>query len=132
MTPSPDQFRQFLERQPRLCAAGLADSDNPTLPDGVFRGERAALLAAYPAFSACCLWLLDCTPMSRVSCVAPNATTLRERIAKEAAMPIPLGAVIAAVLYLRLPWHRPEGSSDIRVGISVRSPALQGGGAVSA
>lgn len=121
MTPSLEQYHRLLKQHPQLGAAGLSEAAGTS---GDFARERAALHEAYAPFGHCCTWLLDCTPMARVSCVAPSASALRTCIEQEVGQPIPLGAVIAAVFYLRLPWHRPEGSHDIRVGISVRSPAL--------
>lgn len=117
---SEPAFRKLLAKHPRLGASGLSGT---TAPEPATEQER--LQKAYAEFALCCEWLLDCTPMGRVSCVAPWSSELRTHIERQAGVRICHGALIAAVLHLRLPYHHPDGSSDVRVGISVRSPALR-------
>jgi hypothetical protein len=112
-------YRRFLEKQPQLAASGLAGSETSG-----FAKERQRLEGSFAEFALCCDWLLDCTPMRRVSCVAPWSGELRSVIERQTGTAIPVGALIAAVLFLRLPHYHPDGSTEVRVGISVRSPAL--------
>jgi hypothetical protein len=124
MHPSEPAFCTFLEKNPHLCASGLASPDLCRRLQLDYASERQRLKNSYGEFSLCFDWLLDCTPMRRVSCVAPAGSDLRKRIELAIGSPLPLGALIAAVLYLRLPHHHPADSPDVRVGISVRSPPL--------
>jgi hypothetical protein len=112
-------YRLFLEKHPQLCAGGLTGSGTADSAE-----ERRRLEGAFAEFALCCDWLLECTPMRRVSCVAPWAAELRGHIERQTGTAVSLGALIAAVLFLRLPHHQPDGSCDVRVGISVRSPTL--------
>lgn len=124
MNPSEQSFRIFLERNPHLCASGLASPDLCRQLQLDFAGERQRLKSSYDDFALCCDWLLDCTPMRRVSCVAPASSVLRSHIEKKLGLPVCHGALVAAVLFLRIPHHQTEGSVDVRVGISLRSPTL--------
>ena len=116
---SESAYHRLLEKHPRLCASGLAGTG---LDD--FALERQRLEGAFAEFALCCEWLLDCTPMRRVSCVAPWSGELRVHIERQTGSAISVGALIAAVFYLRLPYHHPDDSPEVRIGISVRSPAL--------
>jgi hypothetical protein len=62
--------------------------------------------------------------MRRVSCIAPASSALTSHITKKLGTPVCHGALVAAVLFLRIPHHQPEGSTEVRVGISLRSPTL--------
>jgi hypothetical protein len=126
VNPSEPSFQNFLAKNPQLCASGLAGPDLCRQLQLDYAGERQRLKSAYGEFALCCDWLLDCTPMRRVSCVAPASSVLSGHIEKTAGTPICHGALVAAVLFLRIPYHRPEGSVEVRVGISLRSPTLQG------
>lgn len=112
-------FHRLLEKHPRLCATGLGEPGAAGFDD-----DRQRLEGSFADFAICCEWLLDCTPMRRVSCVAPWSGELTTIIKGQTGTAISVGALIAAVLYLRLPHFQPDGSTDVRVGISVRSPAL--------
>jgi hypothetical protein len=118
-------YHRLLEKHPQLCAAGLAGTGATG-----FAAERQRLEGAFAEFALCCEWLLDCTPMRRVSCVAPWSGELRAQIERQTGSAVSAGALIAAVLFLRLPYHHPGETSEVRVGISVRSPALCAGQAV--
>jgi len=124
MTPSEQSFLAFIEKNPTLCAIGLAGPELCRKLQLDFQVERKRLQAAYADFTRCCDWLLDSTPMRRVSCVAPASSDLVEHLTKKNGGPICHGALVAAVLFLRIPYHHPEGSAEVRVGISVRSPTL--------
>lgn len=124
MNPNEQSFQTFLEKNPQLCASGLAGPDLCRQLQLDYAGERQRLKAAFSDFALCCDWLLDSTPMRRVSCVAPTSSALASRIAKKLGIPVCHGALVAAVLFLRIPHHQPDGSPDVRVGISVRSPTL--------
>lgn len=124
MTPSEQSFLAFLEKNPTLCACGLAGPELCRQLQLDYQGERKRLQAAYVDFARCCDWLLDSTPMRRVSCVAPVSSAMVDHLAKKIGIPICHGALVAAVLFLRIPYHQPEGSAEVRVGISVRSPTL--------
>jgi len=115
-------FHRFLEKHPQLAANGLSAPEAAS-----FACERQRLEASFADFALCCEWLLDCTPMRRVSCVAPWSGELRAHIERQTGSAVSPGALIAAVLFLRLPYHRPDDSAEVRVGISVRSPALCAG-----
>lgn len=124
MVPSEQSFLAFLEKNPNLCASGLAGAELCQKVQLDYQRERERLQAAYEDFTRCCNWLLDSTPMRRVSCVAPTSSGLAGHVAKLFGTPICHGALVAAVLFLRIPYHQPEGSPEVRVGISVRSPTL--------
>jgi len=124
MTPNEQSFQAFLEKNPQICACGLAGPELCRQLQLDYEKERQRLKAAFNNFALCCDWLLDSTPMRRVSCVAPTSSTLAEHVAKKLNAPVCHGALVAAVLFLRIPHHQPEGSAEIRVGISVRSPTL--------
>jgi len=124
MTPNEQSFQTFLEKNPQLCASGLAGPDLCRQLQLDYEGERQRLKAAFNDFAICCDWLLDSTPMRRVSCVAPTSSELTSRIEKKLGLPVCHGALVAAVLFLRIPHHQPDGFPDVRVGISVRSPTL--------
>lgn len=126
MIPSKQSFLAFLEKNTNLCASGLADPELCRRLELDYQAERERLKAAYDDFANCCDWLLDSTPMRRVSCVAPASSDLVDHLAKKIGAPICQGALVAAVLFLRIPYHHPEGSAAVRVGISVRSPTLNG------
>lgn len=124
MNISERAFEGLLEQYPHLGAHGLAD---PALCQQLqvdFAGERERLVNSFHEFAFCCDWLLDCTPLKHVSCLAPNSTGLAAIVAKRYGAFVPNGALVAAVLYLRLPHRELDDSPDIRVGISTRSPAL--------
>jgi len=127
MNPNEQSFLVFLEKNPQLCASGLAGPDLCRRLQLDYEGERQRLKAAFSDFALCCDWLLDSTPMRRVSCVAPASSALTSRIEKKLGTPVCHGALVAAVLFLRIPHHQPEGSPDVRVGISVLSPTLNEG-----
>jgi len=124
MNPSEHSFHNFLEKHPQLCAKGLAGPDLCGRLQLDYDQERQLLRGSFREFALCCDWLLDCTPMRRVSCVAPSSSDLLGRVEKQTGLRISNGALVAAVLYLRLPHHHPGDTPDVRVGISVRSPAL--------
>jgi len=126
MNPDEQAFKALLEKNPKLCACGIASPElcRSLLLD--FEKERQRLRSAYDDFLRCCDWLLESTPMRRVSCVAPTGSSLASYLEKTQGTPVCLGSMVAAVLYLRIPHHHPEGSADVRVGISVRSPNLNG------
>lgn len=125
MIPSERSFQAFLEKNPHLCATGLAGPEFCQQLQLDYEGERNLLKSAFDDFVRCCDWLLDSTPMRRVSCVAPTSSSLVGHLAKKSGQPVCHGALVAAVLFLRIPYHHPEGSAEVRVGISVRSPTLQ-------
>jgi len=124
MHPSEQSFFTFLEKHPQLCASGLAGPDLCRRLQLDYERERMLLRDSFREFALCCDWLLDCTPMRRVSCVAPASSELLGRVEKQTGLRISNGALVAAVLYLRLPHHHPGDTPDVRVGISVRSPTL--------
>jgi len=124
MNPNEQSFQAFLEKNPQLCASGLAGPDLCRQLQLDYEEERQRLKAAFGDFALCCDWLLASTPMRRVSCVAPTSSALTNRLAKKVGAPVCHGALVAAVLFLRISHHQPDGSPDVRVGISVRSPTL--------
>lgn len=124
MNPSEKSFQSLLNKNPQLCACGMADPDLCRQLQLDYEDERTRLKAAFSDFVLCCDWLLDSTPMRRVSCVAPTSAVLTSRLAKKHGTRVCHGALVAAVLFLRIPYHQPDGSLDVRVGISVRSPTL--------
>lgn len=126
MNISEQAFRGLLEQFPHLGAHGLADPAFCRQSGVDFDHERQRLEASFKEFTLCCDWLLDCTPLKHVSCMAPNSSSLTDHIAKQYGATVPNGALVAAVLYLRLPQRAMDNSPDIRVGISMRSPALNG------
>jgi len=124
MSPSEPSFQAFLEKNPQLCASGLAGPDLCQQLRLDYAGERLRLRESFADFTLCCDWLLDCTPMRRVSCVAPSSLELVDHVKRFSGVSVSNGALIAAVLYLRIPHHRPADSLEVRVGISLRSPTL--------
>ena len=115
-------FLKILKKHPELCALGLAGTDSQLTAD--FQTERQRLEEAFDAFALCCDWLLDCTPLKHVSCVAPESTTLQKLVEQRFATEIPHGALIAAALHLRFPTQPIIDTCHIKVGISSRSPNL--------
>jgi hypothetical protein len=126
MNVSVQAFRRILQEEPALCARGLAESVGSDCQGASFELERRILEESFDEFAVCCDWLLDCTPLKHVSFVSPVSSDLLGPIEKESGRSVSNGALIAAVLHMRIP-HRPlAGSCDVRVGISLRSPALEG------
>lgn len=124
MNISERSFRTLLDKHPHLCASGLAD---PGLCDSMgldFVVNRQQLEKAFDDFSLCCDWLLECTPLKHVSFVSPTSNALVSRVGEHCGRAVSHGALVAAVLYLRLPCHHLPDSPNLKVGISLRSPPL--------
>ncbi len=126
MNVSEASFQKVLQKNPTLCMSGLVSAEFGRELRIDFRGERLGLESAFEDFALCCDWLLDCTPLKRVSFVAPASSILASHIGKQLDRPVPNGALIAAVLHMRLPAHPLPDSPDVLVGISLRSPTLVG------
>lgn len=127
MNVSVQSFRKILDNEPDLCACGFAPQALCTKLGIDFALERRRLEDSFEEFSFCCEWLLDCTPLKHVSFVSPVSSDLLSHIEKDSGPPVSNGAFIAAVLHMRIPHHPLPGSPNVRVGISLRSPALGGG-----
>lgn len=127
MNVSQKFFRQVLLNFPNLCAAGLAGPDFCRQARIDFDSERRRLEEAFSEFAACCDWLLDCTPLKHVSFVSPISAELTASVEKEAGIPVSNGALIAAVIHMRIPHQHLPDSPDARIGISRNSPALRDG-----
>lgn len=125
MNVSVEAFRRILAREPALCARGLASTQSDREGEDRFACERRLLEESFEEFSVCCEWLLDCTPLKHVSFVSPVSCDLLSPIEKESGRAVSNGALIAAVFHMRIPHHPLAGSHDIRVGVSLRSPALE-------
>ena len=119
-------FHKLLRDHPHLCAAGLAGPDLCRKLHLDFAAERRRLEEAFAEFAACCDWFLDCTPLKHVSFVSPLSRDLTAHVEKQSGIPASNGAVVAAVLHLRIPQRQLPDSPDIKVGISLRSPTLAG------
>jgi len=124
MNISERAFRTLLDKHPLLCASGLSDPGVCETPGLDFDAERHRLESAYDEFSLCCDWLLECTPLKHVSFVSPVSNALVLRVGEYFGSAVSHGALVAAVLYLRIPHHHLPDSPNLKVGISLRSPTL--------
>lgn len=126
MNATLQAFRKVLAAAPDLCAGGLAPAAVRSRLGADFDLERRRLEESFEEFSRCCEWLLDCTPLKHVSFVSPVSADLLSRIVSGTGASVSNGALIAAVLHMRIPHHPLPGSPNVRIGISLRSPALSG------
>jgi hypothetical protein len=124
MNASEASFQKVLLKNPALCMMGMVSAESGKDRRIDFEGERRRLEGAFDEFAFCCDWLLDCTPLKRVSFVAPPSNILAPHIEKKTGRLVSNGALIAAVLHMRIPFHPLPGSPDVLVGISLRSPTL--------
>ncbi len=122
MNVNAASFEKVLGKNPTLCERGLLGPE--AQGDSAFCAERDCLASAFDEFALCCDRLLDCTPLRRVSFVAPPSSALAAHFSKQIGRSISNGALIAAVLHMRLPIHRLPDSTDVLVGVSLRSPIL--------
>ena len=119
-----EAFQKIIRKHPNLCALGLFDGETCGQVGADFKAERQRLEDAFDAFALCCDWLLDCTPLKHVSCVAPESTTLCRLVEERFSVGIIPGALIAAALHLRFPTQPIIDTPNIKIGISSRSPTL--------
>ena len=119
-----DEFRQFVEKFPNLCASGIVTSDYCRLFKLDFHGSRQQLIDAYKDFIACCDWLSGCRYDDYATHYSPGTDRLLAKIRLSLGRTIPHGALVAAVLYLELPHVMPGNSPGLAVGVSRFCPRL--------
>lgn len=123
MNVSESSYRKLLTNHPNLCFDGFGVPNASGFPP-----ERRRLEDSFQEFALCCDWLLDCIPLKHVSFVSPVTADLLPLIEKHTGTPVSNGALIAAVLHMRIPCQPLPDSNNARIGISRRSPALGEGG----
>ncbi len=119
-----DEFQAFVGKVSNLCAGGMVSADYCRYFKLDFAVSRQELLTAYEAFISCCSWLDGCRYDEYATHFSPGTDRLLPRVSAASGCTIPLGALIAAVLYLELPYVIPGNSPGLAVGISRFCPRL--------
>lgn len=119
-----EEYRQFVEKFPNLCANGMVTPEYCHLFKIDFMKSRNQLVDAYDDFAASCSWLSGCRFDDYATHFSPGTDRLLNKLNLSIGHAVPHGALVAAVLYLELPHVIPGNSPGISVGVSRFCPRL--------
>ncbi len=119
-----EEFQQFVEKFPNLCASGMVTPEYCRLFKVDFPSSRRQLIEAYDDFAACCHWLSGCRYDDYATHFSPGTDRLLTKVSAALGRNILHGSLVAAVLYLELPHMIPGNSPGLSVGVSRFCPRL--------
>ena len=121
---SEEMFKQLVNETPGLCAWGMASESLRRFNKIFYSANKFLLLNSYSEFVICCTWLRgNCTSTKGVSAKSPTSRALQQ-MAKYPQY-VGNGAMIAAVLYMGIPYRVDPYSPYVQVGISLNSACFR-------
>lgn len=93
--PTLDEFLQVLEKNPALCAHGMADRIQNN-----YQANRKSLEKSYDAFLICCDWLSQQNSIKKAEMSSRLSLKLKHEIESHCGQFIPQGTVLAAAVFL--------------------------------
>jgi hypothetical protein len=116
--PTLKEYLAFLETQPDLTDYGWANKTAHEKKGLNFESCRRALMDSFEEFALCCELFSKCPRNKKASPNSPLSHSVATRLRSFYAQPITNGVVIAAVLYLGVPYLLMEWGPNIRIAFS--------------
>lgn len=112
------EYRRFVEQISGLCCEGFVSEEHCRLFGIDFAASRETLLGAYQEFLICCEWLDGCRFNDYATHFSPDSIKVKAKIEATCGQSINNGSLIAAVMYLELPYVTLTNTPNIFVAIS--------------
>lgn len=124
--PSKKELAKIINETDILGMEGLLPKSYCKNSDIDLANSKKHLLDSFDEFGACCKWLDKCVINKTAKQDSPGSYLLKHMVEKDHKSYISNGALIAAVIYLDIPYATyPNESPNISVGISKKSPRYQ-------
>lgn len=121
--PNKKEFARIIAETDILGMEGLLPKAYCKSYNLNLTNSKKNLLLGYNEFEACCKWLDECVINKTANQDSLSSYRLKHMVEKDHKSYISNGALIAAVIFLDIPYvEHPDESPNISVGISKRSP----------
>lgn len=107
-----------MEQTPGLCSEGFVSDEHCQLFGIDFLESRERLLGAYGEFLTCCDWLSECRFNEYATHFSPDSLKIKEKVEASSGKKISNGSLIAAAIFLELPYVTLASTPNIFVAIS--------------
>lgn len=121
-TPDEEKFKETVNSVPNLCMSGLVNNAYCKHFDFEMNQNKERLLECYNEFKLCCEWLSKCKLNQTATFKSPNSYGLKHLVENHSKTYISNGALIAAVIFLGIPYKPHTDPPNISVGVSKACP----------
>jgi hypothetical protein len=126
MAVTEQEFFNIIDTNPMLCSWGWWAPIAARTMKLDYDFERDFLRGQFKEFAFCVDWLnTRCTPIKTASTNSPTTRTLQQIAKNECPGYVGNGAMLAAVIYCRIPYKPTDDDPNPSVAISLKSDCFK-------